>query len=182
MKYLSMDELKTLLRSVPADKPWQRTMFLVMYWHGLRISETVGERGLRGRDIQHGHVNIVRLKGSFPTLQLYVKSPDPELDESEALARLALTVPENENVFKLSVRGVQDLMKRIGKRSGLNHFKMHPHILKHTHAMHQVKAGVDITSIRETLGHKSLASTGFYTRIAQDDAMATFAKAMGGSV
>jgi integrase/recombinase XerC len=72
-------------------------------------------------------------------------------------------------------------MSDIMPRHGLNRLKMHPHVLKHTHAMHSVKAGIGIESIRETLGHKSLASTGFYTRIPQDDAVRAFAKAMGGS-
>lgn len=182
MKYLDMDELKTLLRGVPTDKPEQRLMFLTMYLHGLRVSETVGEFGLKGRDIQHGYVDIRRLKGSEHTVQPLVKHPDPELDESEELVILARRCHLDENLFKLSVRGVQDLMKRIARRTGLSEKKMHPHVLKHTHAMHQVKAGVSIASIRETLGHKSLSSTGFYTRIPQDDAMAIFAKSIGGSI
>lgn len=180
MKYLSLEEFKTLLRSCPENKPWQRAMFLTMFWHGCRISETVGPKGLLGRHIQHGYVDINRLKGSQHTVQPYVFHPDAELDESGPLTLLAAQVGLDEPVFPLSVRGVQDLMVRISQRTGLNRLKMHPHALKHTHAMQSIKAGVGIEVIRETLGHKSLSSTGFYTRIAQDDAMKTVAQAIGG--
>lgn len=189
MKYLSMDELKTLLRATPIEKPWQRTMFLTMFWHGLRVSEAVGRErggqgpyGLKGRHIQHGYVDIRRLKGSEHTVQLYVRHPDPELDESAGLTLLASQVRPDDPIFPISVRGVQNIMAEImPRKTGLNRLKMHPHALKHTHAMQSVKAGIGIESIRETLGHKSLSSTGFYTRIPQDDAVQAFAKAMGGS-
>lgn len=180
MKYLSMDELKTMLQAVPEDKPWQRLMFLVMFWHGLRVSETVGPKGLRGKDIQHGYVDVRRLKGSDHTVQPYVFHPDSELDEGLELMKLAGRLKPEEPVFPLSVRGVQDLMVRISKRSGLNRKKMHPHTLKHTHAMQAIKAGIGIETVRSTLGHKSLSSTGFYTKIAQDDAMKAVATAIGG--
>lgn len=180
MKYLSMDELKMLLRSTPIEKPWQRLMFLTMFWHGLRVSETVGPKGLFGRHIQHGYLDIWRLKGSEHTVQPFVFHPDSELDEGVELMALANIVALDEPVFPLSVRGVQDLMVRISKRTGLNRLKMHPHALKHTHAMQSIKAGIGIETVKATLGHKSLSSTGFYTKIAQDDAMKAVANAIGG--
>jgi site-specific recombinase XerD len=183
MKYLSIDELKTLLRSIPQDKPDQHTMFLVMYWHGLRVSEVVGPKGLRGKSIQHGYVDVYRLKGSEHTIQPYVVSDDHELDESVALTALANRTGMDELVFRgLSVRGVQKLMERISAKTGLNRKRMHPHALKHTCAMHGIQAGNGIEVMRSVLGHKSLSSTGFYTRIAQDDAMRQFAASRGGRI
>lgn len=183
MKYLSIDELKTLLRSIPKEKPEQRTMFLVMYWHGLRVSEVVGPKGLKGKSIQHGYVDVYRLKGSEHTIQPYVISDDPELDESKSLTDLSSRTPMDENVFTgLSVRGVQKLMERVSARTGLNRKRMHPHALKHTCAMHGIQAGNGIEVMRSVLGHKSLSSTGFYTKIAQDDAMNAFAKSRGGRI
>lgn len=183
MKYLTIDELKTLLRSVPKDKPKQRVIFLVMYWHGLRISEVVGPRGMKGKQIQHGYVDVQRCKGSVHTIQPYVISEDVELDESAPLADLARNTPLEELVFpELTVRGVQKLMERISARTGLNRKRMHPHVLKHTCAMHGLKAGNGIEVMRSVLGHKSLSSTGFYTQIPQDDAMRAFATSRGSKI
>lgn len=187
MKYLSMDELKLMLRAIPEEKSWQRLMFLVAFWHGLRVSELVGRQrggqgpyGLKGKDIQHGYVDVRRLKGSDHTVQPFVFHPDSELDEGTELMKLAARIGPEEPVFPISVRGVQYIMSEIMTRSGLNRKKMHPHVLKHTHAMQAIKAGIGIETVRSTLGHKSLASTGFYTRIPQDDAMKSVAHAIGG--
>lgn len=176
MKYFTLDELKTLLRSTPAEKPWQRVMFLVMYWHGLRVSEVIN---LRGENIKHGYVNVKRLKGSIPCSQPHVKHRDPELDEAGPLAELAARHKADELLFPISARGVQKLMERIAARTNLNPMKMHPHALKHTTAMHAIQNGNGIENVRAILGHKSLSSTGFYLTPNQDDASAGFAKSMG---
>lgn len=175
MKYLTIDEFKTMLRAVPAEKPLQRLMFLVGFWHGLRVSELVG---LTGRQIQHGYIDVQRLKGSLRTVQPYVAHPDPELDEAKALRELAALYQGDERLFKLSARGVQDLMARIAARTGLNRKKMHPHVLKHSIAMHSIKiAGIE--NVRTHLGHKSLSSTGFYLKQTDDGAMSAVASALG---
>lgn len=152
-----------------------------MYWHGLRLSEVFGPKGLKGKQIQHGYVDVFRLKGSDHTVQPYVVSADPELDESKPLAELAKrTAPDSLVFHQIKQRRVQQIMAEISEKTGLNRKRIHPHALKHTCAMHGIQAGQGIEVMRSVLGHKSLSSTGFYTRIAQDDAMSSFAKAMGG--
>jgi len=40
-----------------------------------------------------------------------------------------------------------------------------PHIIRHSTAMHLLRAGVDINTIRGWLGHVSLSTTNIYTEI-----------------
>ena len=49
-------------------------------------------------------------------------------------------------------------------RAGLEHKHIHPHTLRHTTAVHLLKAGVDFATISQWLGHASLNTTMVYAR------------------
>lgn len=186
MQHLTRGELKKVLNAIPDEL--NRTMVLVAFWHGLRASEVVGQKdketgeiigGIKGRDIQNGHVKVKRLKGSMATVQPFVKHDDPDLDEYERLTALAELVPMNTRVFQMTRFGFNKLMKRAGKKAGIPAFKrIRPHILKHSIAMQLVKKKVGIEIVRQRLGHTSIASTGHYLIVDDDEAAEAVAEAM----
>ena len=66
--------------------------------------------------------------------------------------------------------GIFDLVKRYGQRAAavmpsIAGKRVSPHIIRHTTAMHLLKAGVDINTIRAWLGHVSLSTTNIYAEI-----------------
>jgi site-specific recombinase XerD len=66
--------------------------------------------------------------------------------------------------------GIFDLVKRYGQRAvsvvpSIATKRVSPHIIRHTTAMHLLKAGVDINTIRAWLGHVSLSTTNIYAEI-----------------
>ena len=71
------------------------------------------------------------------------------------------------------------VFQQIAERAGLPARKQHPHCLKHSLGFFLVEQGVSLPSIQQTLGHKSLASTGVYLKVTDDKANKDSAKAFG---
>ena len=47
--------------------------------------------------------------------------------------------------------------------------ELHPHRLRHSHATHAVRRGVDVFTLQSTLGHSSSATTGYYVAANPED-------------
>lgn len=168
MQHLTQVELKSLLTVAKAQDEADWLMILVAYCHGLRCSEVIQ---MTGDQIRDGYLSVQRLKGSYKTIQPLM----PE--EREALQKLASAVgvgrmfPHARNYFWRK-------MQKYGKMAGIAEHKLHPHILKHSIAMHTIKdAGIE--NVRQYLGHKSIASTGAYLRVSDEAASKAIAAAVG---
>ncbi len=66
--------------------------------------------------------------------------------------------------------GIYALVKRCAQKAGqrtasLGQKRISPHSIRHTTAMHLLRAGVDINTIRAWLGHVSVDTTNIYAEI-----------------
>jgi len=165
MKYLTPDELTALIDEIPVG--WQKLMVKVAMIHGLRASEVLG---LTTKNIQDGHLVVKRLKGSIKTSQRLACDPKNTLfNEATELNALVLTLKPGDRLFPMTRFGFYKLMKRAGKRAGINETKLFPHALKHSTAMNSINT-VGIQFVRQWLGHRSIASTGHYLEATDDEA------------
>ena len=144
-----------------------RMMMLVLYATGMRRAELCG---LKTSDFDAGR-QLFRVLGKGDKLR---EIPVPALicqEISLYLEKLREAYSENPGEkFFLTDRGaplylafVDNLVRR--ELSGVEGFtgKKSPHVLRHSLATHLLNRGADLTSIKEILGHSSLAATQVYT-------------------
>ena len=69
----------------------------------------------------------------------------------------------------ISVNGVQQLLRRLGKQAGLNGIRCSPHTFRHTFATQFLTNGGDVFALKNIMGHASLHTTLKYTHLQPQD-------------
>lgn len=165
MQHLTRYELYSLLLKAKEHNERDWLIFLVSYWHGLRVSEVLS---LRAANFTEDSIIVQRIKGSMKTQQPLMKHPDHLFNEYDALKARAAAAG-NGRLFTISRNQVWRLIQKYGTAAGIARHKLHPHVLKHSIAMQSIReAGIE--NVRQHLGHKNLSSTGSYLRVSDEQA------------
>ena len=165
-EHLLSDEVEALMKAasqVGRHRLRDRTLILVIYRHGLRVSEVIAMRWDQF-DLNRGQAHINRLKnGSASTHPI-------EGDELRLLRRLKREYPDAPFVFTTERGGpltrstVSKLVARAGQNAGLS-FPVHPHMLRHGTGYFLANRGIPTRTIQAYLGHKSIQHTVRYTEL-----------------
>lgn len=140
----------------------RRLFIAVLYFGGLRVSELCV---LRWRDC--------RSDGARGRLTIYGKGDKTRAvtvpaEVWSAVQRLSLIQQPDEYVFhgskgvtrRLSPKTGWNWVKKAGERAGLP--EVSPHWFRHSHATHSLDRGAPLATVRDTLGHSSVAVTDRY--------------------
>jgi len=100
---------------------------------------------------------IPLLKSTEHLLREYLKFRE-QLENSGKTDALLLTSKGNKVYETLVYRIINGYFSKVSTK-----VKKSPHILRHTFATHMLNQGADLNSVKELLGHSSLASTQVYT-------------------
>lgn len=156
---------------------WQRdlAMFHIAYYCGLRASE-VGKITLADYNAQYGEIRTKRGKGSvWNTIQLDKKRKlilDRYLKNYVCKGlkqhRLYNITGEYQPIFKtkfwkpMNTRAFEIIFYKYISQTNIPQDKRHPHILKHSIAVHLADSGADIKDIKRWLGHRNVKNTEVY--------------------
>ncbi len=169
---LSVDEMKALLDSLPADSSLafrNKVMMELLYATGMRISELLG---LTIHDLRRDqHMVLVRGKGSKQRYVPFIKSLDPLLDVYLNVHRPVLQqLKQGDFLFlnrfgnKLSRMGFWKILQEAVLKAGIKH-DVSPHTFRHSFATHLLEAGVNLRIVQTLLGHSSINTTQIYTHV-----------------
>ena len=165
-EHLTLDEVEALMQSagnIGRHQHRDRTLILIMFRHGLRVSEAVDLKWDQV-DFKAGSIHVNRLKnGKAATHYL-------EGDEMRALRRLRREYPHSPFIFVTERGGpltrstVNKLVERAGRLAGIE-FPVHPHMLRHACGYYLANKGIDTRTIQDYLGHVSITHTVRYTEL-----------------
>jgi len=157
-----MKEVFELFKTSEKELTRDSMIIDILYSTGLRRAELIN---LKKSDIYFddqvikvlGKRNKERLVPMLPSLVKKLKLYSRNMKEDSFLL-------QSKNGNKISPSTIYRVVNKY-LRSISTKTKISPHVLRHTFATHILNNGADINSIKEILGHKSLASTQIYTKI-----------------
>ena len=164
--FLDPSEIDRLLAAAKDGRHGVRDhlLLLMMYRHGLRVSETITLRP-KALNLKQSSLWVKRIKNSLSTQQPISG------DELRAIKRYLATRDDKLPWLFVSERGqpltrqaVNYIIKQAGERAKLGH--VHPHMLRHSCGYYLANKGVDFRTTQDFLGHRDPKHTTRYTRVA----------------
>jgi len=168
---LSLDDSRALLNAVSGPNKERDYCILTLFLNcGLRVSELVG---IDLQDIQEGRLRVLGKGDKERTVYLNPACINALNDYLKV--RPALHNQDKNALFisrlskRIDVQTVKWLVKKYLTGAGLDAKHYSAHKLRHTAATLMYQNGVDIRTLQEVLGHKSVDTTMIYTHIAGEN-------------
>jgi len=162
---LTNEEIHILLESI--TNPTHRAMISMLYGSGLRVSEVCAIR-VCDLDFTHFMLKIRDSKGHKDRLTLLSGKLEYPLKKIITGRSAADFVFLTQRGKRYSIRTVQKIFSNALSRSGLQK-RSTCHTLRHSFATHLVEEGVDIKTVKNLLGHKSIKTTMVYVKLADPE-------------
>ena len=167
-KYLSVDEMKALLSTPYRTNTHHILMLKLAYKCGLRNNEVCYIK-VSNFELKERRITILGGKGDVDRI---IPIPIDFINDIKDYIELH-KLQYNDRLFDITERGFYAMVKRYGKRAGIQK-KINPHMLRHSFAVHRLKAGANLRSVQKSLGHSSLTTTQIYLDITEEDVITDF--------
>jgi len=166
-KHLTSREVERLLEAIKGSRnaPRDLCLVLLMYRHGLRVSEACGLQ-LDQVDTESHQLHVKRLKGGLSTthplrgdelraIQKWLGVRGKLKPESKAFFVSEQKKPLHRSTVNLALRKYGELAKLS--------VTVHPHMLRHACGFALADQGADTRLIQDYLGHRNIQHTVRYT-------------------
>ncbi len=167
---LAPEEVRHFLDCITSIK--HRTILTTCYGAGLRISEAVHLKP-DAIDSQRMILKVEQGKGQKDRyVMLSPKLLDTLRNYWRAVRPTGWLFPGDQPGRPISREAVGDACQAARRMSGIDK-PITPHSLRHAFAVHLLESGTDVRTIQLLLGHRSLATTARYLRIATSKVCST---------
>ena len=188
VEYLEADEIRALLDAPHRATPEGRrdhALLLALFNTGARVQEILD---LRPCDLQLVRPFQVRLRGKGRKERVCPLWPQTAEILRALLAEHGVDPAATQPLFRnrrgepMTRFGVRYLLRKHARdaqsaATTLAAKRVHPHVLRHTTAVHLLQAGVDLVTISHWLGHASVETTNRYAAVDLETKRAAVAKA-----
>jgi len=143
-----------------------RAMLETMYRAGLRVGEVVNLRpgdirwGAMVLDVRRGKGNVDRSVPFGSELAGWLRAWAERRPKGKG-RRFFTTLAGG----AVSSRYVQQMVKRMASRAGLEGLEVTPHVMRHTYATELLDDGFTIREVQTLLGHANVRTTQLYTHV-----------------
>lgn len=188
--YLTIDQVKAIL-SAPDSTTKQgfrdKVLMTTLYDSAMRVDELIYMRISNVRLSPPANVKItgkgskeriVPLMGNTAELlNKYIEENDLKRKQYSSQEFLFVN-HSNKPLTRAGVAYIIDKYVAIANETGANiTIEVHPHIFRHSKAVHLLEAGVELIYIRDILGHTSVKTTEIYARVCNAKKRAALEKA-----
>jgi site-specific recombinase XerD len=180
---LSQEQVLALYDAIPPTSPLRlrdRMLLELLYACGLRCEEAV-DMNVDDLDL-HARVLTVRDGKGGRSRQLPLLTGTLVLAKDYlALRRDLLSGPDHGALLigelgkRLNLQMPGIILRRLSRRVG---FRVYPHLLRHSIAVHLLQRGTDLRVIQAFLGHADLDTTKIYLRLVPGQLRTAYDKAM----
>lgn len=167
---LSEQEMMRLIQNFPTPNTYEdlrdQIMIELLYSTGIRRAELIS-LSVSNVNLEQRWIKVIGKRNKeriIPLLDTLI----PRLQSFLSMRRKAFQNPSSDYFFltnsgnkiydSLVYRTINRYLREVSGKT-----KKSPHILRHTFATHLLNNGADINSVKELLGHSTLASTQVYT-------------------
>ncbi|MGB5647040.1 tyrosine-type recombinase/integrase [Muriicola sp.] len=163
-------EMEEMLNVLPFENSFEgvrdRLVIELLYATGMRRAELINLK-LQNVDISNRSIKVLGKRNKeriIPllesTIHLFIEyfTLRKVIENGENSQTVFITSKGNKIYETLVYRIINGYFSKVSSK-----VKKSPHILRHTFATHMLNQGADLNSVKELLGHASLASTQVYT-------------------